>query len=412
MTYDAFGRIAETNAAGTYQQILYGPVGRIGEMKGQTTTSVYLPQPGAGTLYAWGTNATNKWFMHPNWLGTKTLGTTLAARGQAFDTAYAPYGEKYNSFGSSGGGAQDFTGDLVDITNGLFDTPNRELMQNSGRWLSPDPAHASWNAYSYPTNPNSMTDPSGLAAKMQFDNPNSNLKGEQTCAVTSDGMAISCENALNLLLDPSLIQIVWPDGSTSSVGGYHKQWIPGYTVTYGTADCSQGDLCPGVTIQEVRGHYDISLVGPGNETADTYPGLAAFYDSAACSTCGRTLRSAAGTMNDWRTYAGWYGASLLVGGGGAIIANVGTMHVAVGALEGNLHFAFESGGTWMHGLLVPATDEVVATEGLAESFAEGATQIPVPVLYPEAVLPEAGTSMTNCFTGMCSAIARGWGLSF
>jgi hypothetical protein len=88
------------------------------------------------------------------------------------------------------------------------------------------------------------------------------------------------------------------------------------------------------------------------------------------------------------------------------------MHVAVGALEGNLHFAFESGGTWVHGLLVPATDEVVATEGLAESFAEGATQIPVPVLYPEAVLPDAGTSMTSCFTGMCSAIARGWGLSF
>jgi hypothetical protein len=66
----------------------------------------------------------------------------------------------------------------------------------------------------------------------------------------------------------------------------------------------------------------------------------------------------------------------------------------------------------MHGLLAPATDEVVATEGLAENFAEGATQIPVPVLYPEAVLPDAGTSMTSCFTGMCSAIARGWGLSF
>jgi hypothetical protein len=28
--------------------------------------------------------------------------------------------------------------------------------------LSPDPARASWNAYAYPTNPNSFTDPSGL----------------------------------------------------------------------------------------------------------------------------------------------------------------------------------------------------------------------------------------------------------
>jgi hypothetical protein len=31
-----------------------------------------------------------------------------------------------------------------------------------GRWLSPDPAEAGWNAYAYATNPNSFVDPSGL----------------------------------------------------------------------------------------------------------------------------------------------------------------------------------------------------------------------------------------------------------
>ena len=120
------------------------------------------------------------------------------------------------------------------------------------------------------------------------------------------------------------------------------------------------------------------------------------------------LNTAAGVMNDWRTYAGWYGGSVLTGAGGAVVANLRLMHVAVGTLEGNVHFAFEAEGTWMHGLLIPGTDEVVATEGLAEGFANGAVRIPVPVLYPEVVLPEVGTSMTNCFTGMCSAVLRGW----
>lgn len=114
-------------------------------------------------------------------------------------------------------------------------------------------------------------------------------------------------------------------------------------------------------------------------------------------------------MNDWRTYAGWYGGSIVTGAGGALVANLRLAHVAVGEFEGNLHFAFESEGTWMHGLLGPGTGDVVATEGFAESFAQGAVQLPVPVLYPEAVLPETGDSMANCFTGACSAIARGWG---
>jgi len=57
----------------------------------------------------------------------------------------------------------DFTGDRQDLTAGLYDTPNREL-NPSGRWISPDPAHASWNAYSYGTNPLGETDPSGACA--------------------------------------------------------------------------------------------------------------------------------------------------------------------------------------------------------------------------------------------------------
>ncbi len=44
----------------------------------------------------------------------------------------------------------------------MYDTPNRELVANQGRWMSPDPAGAGWNLYAYVTNPNSDDDPTGL----------------------------------------------------------------------------------------------------------------------------------------------------------------------------------------------------------------------------------------------------------
>ena len=102
-----------------------------------------------------------------------------------------------------------------------------------------------------------------------------------------------------------------------------------------------------------------------------------------------------------------YAGSALGGAAGAFAGNLGLMKVAGGSFEGNIHFAFGVNGAWMHG--IDTGGEVIATRGLASGFAANAIRIPWPVLYPEAVLPEAGSSMTNCFTGMCSAIARGWG---
>lgn len=160
VTYDAFGRMVETQDGSTYTEILYSPVGRLARMSGQTTTEeAVLPLPGGASLKTTNNGGSARVFMHKDWLGTARLGTNFNTRGFTWDTAYAPYSESYDTFGTL---KQNFTGDLQDVFAGLFDTPNRELMQNSGRWLSPDPAHASWNAYSYPTNPNRMTDPSGL----------------------------------------------------------------------------------------------------------------------------------------------------------------------------------------------------------------------------------------------------------
>jgi RHS repeat-associated protein len=159
-TYDALGRIVETSTNATYKEYLFGPTGRLAQMSGATVTEVDLPLPGGLMLKAAGANGGgSKIIMHNDWLGTNRLGTVLGTRAPSYDTAYAPYGETYDTFGTP---KQDFTGDFQDIFTGLFDTPNRELATNASRWLSPDPAGASWNAYAYPTDPNTQTDPTGL----------------------------------------------------------------------------------------------------------------------------------------------------------------------------------------------------------------------------------------------------------
>jgi RHS repeat-associated protein len=159
-TYDAAGRIVETSNGGTYKEILYGPTGRLALMTGQSVSEADIPLPGGLTLKATGTGGTgSRTILHNDWLGTNRLATSLGNRTWTWDTAYTPYGETYDTFGTP---KQDFTGDFQDIFSGLFDTPNRELATSASRWLSPDPARAGWNQYAYATNPNSMIDPSGL----------------------------------------------------------------------------------------------------------------------------------------------------------------------------------------------------------------------------------------------------------
>jgi RHS repeat-associated protein len=55
----------------------------------------------------------------------------------------------------------NFTGHAQDLVQGTYDTLSRELNANQGRWISPDPAHSSWNAYAYTTNPLIITDSTG-----------------------------------------------------------------------------------------------------------------------------------------------------------------------------------------------------------------------------------------------------------
>jgi RHS repeat-associated protein len=122
----------------------------------QTNVSeLRIPLPG-GATYA-GVD-----FLHKDWLGSARLVSGRASRSSVADRAFAPFGEVYNNIGNTSN--MNFTGDYPDLISGYgtFDTPNRELNATQGRWISPDPSHSSWNAYSYTTNPLLMIDPSGL----------------------------------------------------------------------------------------------------------------------------------------------------------------------------------------------------------------------------------------------------------
>lgn len=157
VTYNALGEPVEVNVGGTISEILYSPAGKAAVMNGSTVRRMYLPLPGGSTAtIIGGTNYIN----HRDWLGNTRLQANLNG-GSNLDSAYTPYGEIYATFGNSP--QQSFTGLKQDLFAGLYDAEFREFDQSSGsRWLSPDPARASWNAYSYPTNPNSFVDPLGL----------------------------------------------------------------------------------------------------------------------------------------------------------------------------------------------------------------------------------------------------------
>ncbi len=167
LTYDASSRMVEKNIAGTYSEIEYSPVGKVAVMNGGTQAQGYVRLPGGLVL----SPSPADTFWHTDWLGSARLASSASQRTITFDRAFAPFGEMYNTV--TGGTANPgFTGDTQDTVSGTYDTENRELNPNQGRWISPDPAGAvaanatnpqSWNLYSYVlNNPANAVDPDGL----------------------------------------------------------------------------------------------------------------------------------------------------------------------------------------------------------------------------------------------------------
>jgi YD repeat-containing protein len=162
ITYDAFGRIVETSNGSTFRERWITQLGETAQMTGTTINFAYFPAPHGGIALENGNNSTTQ-FMHPDWQHNVRVASTLS-HVVSFDQAFTPYGETFSIFGTVSSQGNVFA-DMKEnfYTGAMWDTPNRELSSAPSRWLSPDPAGAGWNQYAYSTNPNSETDPSGLA---------------------------------------------------------------------------------------------------------------------------------------------------------------------------------------------------------------------------------------------------------
>jgi RHS repeat-associated protein len=144
-----------------------------------------------------------------------------------YSFASAPYGESYDSAGSSSSDL-NFTGQFQDTIIGLYDFQHREFDPVQGRWISPDPAGLqaadssdpqTWNRYAYVRNsPLNLTDPSGLeppnwhpGCNLWFgpDCPGYTMDGQQVTraeaqAALGAGSAMTCPDNNCALLNRTL----------------------------------------------------------------------------------------------------------------------------------------------------------------------------------------------------------------
>ena len=249
MTYDAFGHLVETNKSSAYGQELISPIGAIALMSGQTAAQFRMPLPG-GTVAVSGTFANPLDFEHKDWLGSVPFITSATTRMPLYSREFAPYGEIWSTFDQTHD--VNFTGDNEDLVQGTYDTPNRELNPNQGRWISPDPAHSGWNAYSYTTNPLGESDPTGLLP-VRLLLPCQGLGGQYGCggydtfAMTGGNNNLDCSSGYcyNGVTTVTTTQQI---GSivTTSDNGYTYSWVPVYGTVTETSNsaASNGQTLP------------------------------------------------------------------------------------------------------------------------------------------------------------------------
>lgn len=164
VTYDALNRQVENNSGAN--QILMGPTGKLGVMKGQIPSLIRFPLPGGETAEM-SSDGTRR-LLHTDWSNNVRLSTNFQDGTVVNEPSYAPYAEAYNATSTTD---LSFTGQSQDTVPGLYDFAFREYSP-VGRWISPDPSGQSavdptdpqtWNRYSYVTNrPMNSYDPLGL----------------------------------------------------------------------------------------------------------------------------------------------------------------------------------------------------------------------------------------------------------
>lgn len=137
-------------------------------MSGATLTKGLVPLPGGSQATY---DPTNSGYRIPDWLGTVRMASN-STRTYSSSQAFAPFGERYSSGGSTPSN-YTFTGIINSTVTDEYDFLARSMQTSQGRWISPDPAGVgaanpsnpqSWNRYAYVlNNPMTLTDPLGLA---------------------------------------------------------------------------------------------------------------------------------------------------------------------------------------------------------------------------------------------------------
>ena len=164
--FDALGRMVEFYANGQWNQVAYGPAGRLGVEHNTVPADVAFPLPGGGEAVYDGSGSV-AYFRHPDWQGSARV--EVAWDGTvAYDRAYGAYGLVQGLPGATG---RHWAGLADSVSPDVYDAELREFDAISGRWSSPDPAGMAaadlsnpqtLNRYAYAGNePLMNTDPSG-----------------------------------------------------------------------------------------------------------------------------------------------------------------------------------------------------------------------------------------------------------
>jgi RHS repeat-associated protein len=256
-TYDALGRLVETDAGGEAAQFFFSPTGaKVAVVRNGALTKATIPLPGGETAVY---NANGLEFIrHTDWLGSSRLGTTWAHAVYSKES-YAPFGETYNEAGTPD---RSFTGQDQDTVTGagatgVYDFLFRKYDPAAGRWISPDPLGwgavntadpQSLNRYAYvQNNPMSAIDPFGTdCVTVSSDNTLWQNPGDCLGRDPNNEYYVDCDgcsaNAPYIFdINSSQVTITLADGSHQVIGGLDYTGTSNDTVAISTvADTSNG----------------------------------------------------------------------------------------------------------------------------------------------------------------------------